>query len=182
MRLLSENVLVRKIESMYFQETVMPYRVSESVIEQRKVELDHIIQAPNNIAAFQSNDPWRLAYLIREAIQAAKLLAVEPYASLSIRLSVDPPHIYITPKKQLLSTPIPVDIQDLASEISALVIIPDAKTPFDVITAAMQRLDAPELHFPGYSGELAPIESWASKRSYKLDPQEGVFILRRDDD
>lgn len=159
----------------------MPYRVSKSLIESRKVELDHILKAPNNIAAFQSNDPWRLAYLIREAIQAAKLLAVEPYASLNIRLSVDPPHIYVTPKHQVLSTSVAVDTQDLATELHTVRIISDATTPFDVITAAMRQLDVPELHFPGYDGDTDPIESWGSKRGYVLDQKEGVLILRRVD-
>ena len=150
-------------------------------MERRKYELDIIAAAPNNIAAFKVNDPVRLSYLIREALYAAKVLEIEPYASLHIRLSISPPHLFVTAKPQLLSEAIPIDMQDMASE-TGVAIIEDITSPFGVISAAVVNALAPEIHFPGYQGEVDSILRWAAKKGYELEQQEGVLILRRQQD
>ena len=159
----------------------MPYRVSESIVERRKFELDIIASAPNNVAAFKVNDPARLSYLIREALNAAKVLQIEPYASLQIRLSIKPPHLFVSAKTQLQSSAVPVDMQDMATEVG-VAIVDDVTSPFGVISAAVVNSLAPEIHFPGYQGEVDSIELWARKKGYEVDQQEGVLILRRQQD
>ena len=159
----------------------MPYRVSEAIVERRKYELDIISAAPNNVAAFKVNDPARLSYLIREALHAAKVLDIEPYASLHVRLSINPPHLFVTARAQLESTSVPVDMQDMASE-TGVAIVEDITSPFGVISATVVNSLAPEIHFPGYQGEVGPIELWARKKGYEIEQQEGVLILRRQQD
>ena len=159
----------------------MPYRVSEAIVEKRKYELDIIAAAPNNIAAFKVNDPSRLSYLIREALHAAKILCIEPYASLQVRLSISPPHLFVTAKPQLLSTAVPVDMQEMASE-AGVAIVENVTSPFGVISAAVLNALAPEIHFPGYQGEVDSISRWAAKKGYEIEQQEGVLILRRQQD
>jgi len=150
-------------------------------VERRKYELDIIANAPNNVAAFKVNDPARLSYLIREALHAAKILHIEPYASLQIRLSINPPHLFVTAKAQLESTAVPVDMQEMAAEVG-VAIVEDVTSPFGVISAAVVNPLAPEIHFPGYQGEVDSIELWARKKGYEVDRQEGVLILRRQQD
>lgn len=150
-------------------------------MERRKYELDIIAAAPNNVAAFKVNDPARLSYLIREALHAAKILDIEPYASLHVRLSINPPHLFVTAKTQLISEAVPVDMQEMAAE-AGVAIVEDIRSPFGVISSAVINSLAPEIHFPGYEGELASIEVWAEKKGYELEQQEGVLILRRQQD
>jgi hypothetical protein len=159
----------------------MPYRVSEAIVEKRKYELDIIVGAPNNVAAFKVNDPERLSYLIREALHASRTLEIEPYASLNIRLSVNPPHLFVTAKTQLESIAVPVDMHDMATEVGVVIVI-DITSPFGVISAAMINSLAPEIHFPGYEGDLTSVEVWAGKKGYEVEQQEGVLILRRQQD
>lgn len=72
-------------------------------------------------------------------------------------------------------------MQEMASE-AGVAIVENVTSPFGVISAAVINALAPEIHFPGYQGEVGSIELWARKKGYEIEQQEGVLILRRQQD
>lgn len=149
----------------------MPYRLTLQPIEERSAELEAMLRGEP--LAFKTNEPARLRYRLHEALHAARVLGIEPYASLQVRIRVRSPFVYVTPVHV-------IHVEQTQSTLpqGEAVEFAEVRNALDAIATLRARPDLMELHFPAFEDDLEPVELWASARGYEI-AMEPHLILRR---
>lgn len=157
----------------------MPYRISHEPIEERRAELDAIVATPSRIIAFETNEPTRLAYRLREALRAARELDVEPYASLRIRIHVSSPHVYVSPRHEI-KVSATIRSEDIRNASVDVRVFEHRTSDFEVIQDILTNIDAVEWHFLQYTGSRASVEHWCGdKYNVSWNEAEQLLVVKR---
>jgi hypothetical protein len=157
----------------------MPYRESIEPVEERRAELDAIVNKQGQVS-FKTNNALLLRFKLHEALNAAKKLNIEPYASLNVKVSVKAPWVHILPRGEGLI----IEVGELRDEKKFELEeyqIHDDETALGVLARVKVHSDALELHFPKFSDTIMPVQKWANKHGYEVthDPETKILILKR---
>lgn len=143
--------------------TISPYNLSPKAVERWKTELDKLLTGES--VTFDSNDPHKLAYRLREAIASAKAHKVAPYDKIDYVFKLSLGLVIAEPRAQLVN-------HVRLSEQTYV----DARNEFDVISVA-GKATASILIFPNFSGETGSVHQWARAKGYTVE--EDPLILRK---
>lgn len=141
----------------------MTYNTSIKALQRWKDELDKLL--PGEAVMWESREPQKLVYRLREAIEAARHNRIEPYASLDFQFTVSFNTVTATPKHSLAANPKPLETTH-----------PEAKNEFDVISIA-GKSKASVFIFPSFNGELESVKNWAAAKGFTMETEP--LILRR---
>lgn len=152
-----------------------PYRVTPEAVLERKAELDEILSLGS--VAFKTNEPARLRYRLHEALHAAKHLSMEPYASLSVKISVQGDRVVVTPatRHEIVVSRLEQPLVATASEQQSF----DDTTMFQVVETVRNNPHLFVLHFPSFSGDVTPVKNFAEARGYEVLTEPSLVLLRR---
>lgn len=141
----------------------MTYNTSVRALQRWKDELDKLLDGEP--VMWESREPHKLVYRLREAIKAAEYNNIEPYASLDFQFTVSFNTVTATPKHSLVAKSKPVESEH-----------PEAKNEFDVISIA-GKSKASVFVFPAFDGSIESVKQWASAKGFTVETEP--LTLRR---
>lgn len=158
------------------QGILVPYRTTPKPIEERRWELDRIVES-EGVASFKTSDPHGMAYRLREALHAAKALSIEPYASLNVRIGVYSGDqlrgVFVVPKRDM-------SVEFLPTKPTKRT-VDDALSAFDVVVAARKEEPGVALLFPHVpESELPPVEKWCAANGRVAEMVNGVLTITKE--
>lgn len=167
----------------------MPYNTSPNTVKRLQRELRQLVH--NEKVIFESEEPHKLAYLIREAIYAAVHHNIEPFCHIDYTFKVRDGQVLAQPKslrpKIKIVKGAPEDPEDTPEDTDPPEDAPeDTPEPepsepepstreitrecseFDVIQEASHIKPKETIKFPFFNGSIQAVESWTSKRNLEM--------------
>lgn len=149
----------------------MPYNLSRTSFEAYEPMLTPLIQGEPRVIRVEEGDPHRLAFLLRQAMAAARENSIEPFASMEVKFSVGPGRVICLPK-----TVPSLSDQEILEEAQTQVVL-DAVNAFDVVNAATGSI-APRLEFPNFEGSHMPLKTWAERKGFEITSTDPLTLER----
>ena len=134
----------------------MPYRVTASPIYEQRERLDAIVQQPH--VSFTTDNPSNLRYRLHEALNAARILAVEPYASLRVTVRAQGDCVVVTWNGRFTQTAFHVVVDPAVTALPG-------KNEFEVIHSIYTHPEINCFEFADFDGDIESIQAWVSGRS-----------------
>ena len=143
----------------------MPYNLSLKTVERMQSFLSELLDGRPH--TFQSDEPHKLAYNIREAIAAARYNKLMSFAAIDYRFIPRHGTLWAEPKQPLQ----PKETKEGTSSRT----LPDAQTEYDVVNAA-RKMKERELVFPNFIGKLESIVTWSSRTGFTITNVDPLTI------
>lgn len=153
----------------------MAYNITIAVVERYAEALqqiydevhvkDHILRLPLN----KGDNANREAAKLREAIVAARELAVEPWNELNVKISIREQSLYIERKVRAATLNFEV--------VERVDTVEDELNHFEVVSYMIK--NEPQVAvFPNFIGEIALVQKWAENKDYQITATEPLTIKR----
>jgi len=143
----------------------MAYNDNPAVVERWRDELDRL---DGREVIFHTNDARTLAYRLREAIHAARVNDIQPYASLTYSFSVPAPGKLVAVPKQ------DVVVHHTSADIGGKHL--EGVTEFDVISELLRERSVKRAIFPDFQGNIDRVRTWADKKGYTITDEAPLTL------